>query len=141
MGLMKYFGPPILVAVGIVTPAQPQDVSGSSGKEAPKRSNQVLMRDKLTHANAVLEGLTVEDFAKIGENAKMLRMISKAASWHVIGSDEYARMSRDFQEQTVDLERHAKEKNLDAATLDYLRISITCVQCHKVMRRDPKKEK
>ncbi len=97
-------------------------------------SNQVLMRDKLSYANKALEGLSLEDFDKLAESAKMMRMISRAASWHVIDSDEYARYSKNFQEEAADLERHAKDKNLEAASLDYMRITMTCVQCHKHLR-------
>jgi hypothetical protein len=66
--------------------------------------------------------------------AEMMRLISRAASWHVLDSEEYDRLSQDFQEQAGDLERHAKARNLDAAALDYMRISLTCVQCHKYVR-------
>ena len=97
-------------------------------------SNQVLMRDKLSYANKALEGLSLEDFDQIAESAKMMRMISRAASWHVIDSVEYARYSKNFQEEAADLERHAKDKNLDAAALDYMRITMTCVQCHRHLR-------
>ena len=71
----------------------------------------------------------------------MLRMIGKASSWYVFDSDEYLRMSKDFQEQAADLERHARAKNLDASSLDYVRISLTCVQCHKYMRENKGKKK
>jgi hypothetical protein len=97
-------------------------------------SNQVLMRDKLSYANKALEGLSLENFDQIAESAKMMRMISRAASWHVVDSDEYARYSKNFQEEAADLERHAKDKNLEAAALDYMRITMTCVQCHKHLR-------
>jgi hypothetical protein len=110
-------------------------------KDPLPRSNQLLMRDKLVHANTVLDGLSVEDFGKIAESAEMMRMISRAASWHVIATDEYLRHSKNFQEQATDLVRHAKDKNLEAATLDYMRISLTCVQCHKHVREVQKKEK
>jgi hypothetical protein len=50
-------------------------------------------------------------------------------------------MSKNFQEQAADLERHAKEKNLDMAGLDYMRISLTCIQCHKYMRDDRAQKK
>jgi hypothetical protein len=113
---------------------QTKDTPKGDKKEVPPTSNQVLMRDKLTYANSALDGLSVENFDKVAESARMMRMISRAASWHVIGSDEYARFSKNFQEQAADLERHAKDKNLDAAALDYMRISLTCVQCHKYMR-------
>jgi hypothetical protein len=125
-------------ALGLVATIGIFAASGSPAqvgtKDHPPSSNQVLMRDKLSFANKALEGLAVQDFDKIAESGKMMRMISRAASWHVIDSDEYQRMSKNFQEQAADLERHAKEKNLDAAALDYVRISLTCVQCHKYMR-------
>ena len=92
------------------------------------------MRDKLTYAKDALDGLSVEDFDKVARSAELLRMISKASSWYVMDSEEYHRMSKDFQEQAVDMERHAKARNLDAAALDYVRISLTCVQCHKYIR-------
>lgn len=110
-------------------------------KAADPTGKQVLMRDKLTHAKDVLDGLSVEDYDKVARGAEFLRMISKAASWYVFDSEEYHRMSKDFQEQATDLERHAKAKNLDAATLDYVRISLTCVQCHKYMRENKAKRK
>jgi hypothetical protein len=116
-------------------------LSRADKKEPTLTSNQVLMRDKLTFANKALDGLALEDFAKIEESARMMRLISRAPSWHVLDSDEYTRMSKDFQEQAADLERHAKQKNLDAASLDYMRISLTCVQCHKYMRAARKRDK
>jgi hypothetical protein len=103
-------------------------------QQQPPTSNQLLMRDKVSYANKALEGLAVEDFEKIGESARYLGMISRAASWHALPTSEYVRFSKNFQEQAADMERHAKEKNLDAASLDYMRITLTCVQCHKYLR-------
>ena len=97
-------------------------------------SNQMMMQEKLLAANKVLEGLSMEDFPKIAANAEQLRIISRAASWHVIDSDEYSRYSKNFQEGASDLKRHAEQKNLDAATLDYVRLTMTCVECHKHLR-------
>jgi hypothetical protein len=136
------------VAVGLGTLAlagrsQTKDSPAPKGdkKEPTPTSNQLLMRDKLKYANGALDGLAVGDFDKVAEGAKMMRMISRAASWHVLDSEEYDRHSKNFQEQAADLERHAKEKNLDAAALDYMRISLTCVQCHKYVRDARGREK
>jgi Tfp pilus assembly protein FimV len=109
-------------------PAQKEAAKGRS-------SNQLLMRDKLVQMNAVLEGLTMNDFAEIEEAAKTLRMISQATTWHINDpTPQYNRISKNFQEQTADLERHAKEKNVEAATLDLVRMNITCTHCHQHMR-------
>jgi hypothetical protein len=129
-----------LLAAGVWGQTQPRPPAGSPQGAGPT-SNQVLMQDKLTAANQALDGLAVEDFAKVAASARQMAMISKAASWHVLATDEYTRHSKNFQEQAADLERHAKEKNLEAAALDYMRISLTCVQCHKYVRETRKKDK
>lgn len=113
-------------------------------QEAPPQkgptSNQLLMRDKLSFATRALEGLSMEDFDKIAEAGNMMGIISRAAAWHIIPTEQYSRMSKNFQEQARDMERHAKEKNLDAASLDYVRITLTCVQCHDYIRDNRRKK-
>jgi hypothetical protein len=116
---------------------------GYAAQETPPekmRSNQLLMRDKLAYATKALEGLSMEDYGKIAEAGNMMGIISRAAAWHIIPTEKYSQMSKNFQEQARDLERHAKEKNLDAAALDYTRITLTCVQCHNYIRENKKKK-
>jgi hypothetical protein len=129
----------VAIALAVVGWAALAGQTQTKAPPAPKRPDptgkQVLMRDKLTAAKDALEGLSVEDFDKVAKSGEMLRMISRASSWYVLDSEEYLAMSKNFQEQASDLERHAKAKNLDAASLDYVRISLTCVQCHKYMRQ------
>ena len=110
-----------------------QDQETDKSKELT--SNQMLMRDKLVQMNRILEGITLDKFDQVEESAKTLKMISRAASWHIVDpTQRYERLSKNFQEQTTDLERHAKEQNVEAATLDLVRINITCTQCHQHMR-------
>jgi hypothetical protein len=119
---------------------QPQNQNSKKTKELT--SNQVLMRDKLKQMNGVLEGLTLSEFDKVKESAKTLGMISRATSWHVSDpTPRYERLSRNFQEQAIDLERHANERNTDAAILDLVRMNITCTQCHQHMRENSPRQK
>lgn len=115
-----------------IAPSQDQD------QEKPQpdlTSNQALMRDKLKHMSEILSGLTVENFEQVAENAATLAMISRATSWHVAEpTAKYQRLSKNFQEQARDLERHALEKNIEAATLDLVRMNISCTECHQHMR-------
>jgi hypothetical protein len=133
-----------VVAVGLASLAsdgRTQTRPPSDKKEPVPTTEKLLMRDKLTYAKDALDGLSVEDFDKVAKAAEMMRIISRASSWYVIDSDEYRRHSKDFQEQAADLGRHAKDKNLDAAALDYVRISLTCVQCHKYVRDERARKK
>jgi hypothetical protein len=134
-----------LVIVGVVavgaSDGRTQPKSAAGKKEPPMTTEKVLMRDKLTYAKDALDGLSVEDFDKVAKSGEMMRIISRASSWYVFDSDQYHRLSKNFQEQAADLERHAKDKNLDAAALDYVRISLTCIQCHKYVRDERARKK
>jgi hypothetical protein len=121
----------IILAISTIGRSQNRKVT----KREPLTSNQVLMRDKLVQMNRVLEGLTLDKFDQVEESAKTLRMISRAASWHISEpTTQYTRLSKNFQEQAADLERHAKDQNIEAATLDLVRMNITCTHCHQHMR-------
>jgi hypothetical protein len=106
-----------------------------NGVRSADKSNQLLMRDKLAQVNRVLEGITLDKFDQVEDAAATLKAISKATSWHIVDqSPQYKRLAKNFQEQATDLERHAKEKNAEAATLDLVRMNITCTHCHQHMR-------
>jgi hypothetical protein len=108
----------------------------AADKPETLRSNQVLMRNKLVQMNAILEGITLDRSEQVVESAKTLNMISRATSWHIVDpTPRYKRLSKSFQEQATDLERHAKEKDFEAATLDLIRLNVTCTHCHQHMRK------
>jgi hypothetical protein len=95
---------------------------------------QKFMRQKLEHAKNVLEGLTVEDFALVANNARAMRELSEDARWRVSPSVNYLRLSAEFQDLAGEMEAKAKEKNLDGATLAYVKLTMACVKCHKLVR-------
>ena len=74
------------------------------------------------------------DYEKIAESGKMLGELARAAAMQTNPTDQYRQMNKNFQEQARDLERHAREKNLDAASMDHMRVTLTCVQCHNYIR-------
>jgi hypothetical protein len=93
-----------------------------------------LMRKKLESSQKVLEGVAVNDFDKIADNAEALIALSKEAQWKAVSTPQYELYSNDFRRTADALSKHAKEKNLDAATLDYVELTLTCVRCHKHVR-------
>jgi hypothetical protein len=93
-----------------------------------------IMKAKLANAQALLEGLTLEDFDKIRLNAHTLYELSQAAEWHVHKTVAYERFSTMFRENVSDLLQQAMKDNLEGATLAYLQMTMTCVKCHSYMR-------
>jgi cytochrome c556 len=106
------------------------------GQGQDRGALQKYMRQKLDHAKNALEGLAVEDFALIEKNATAMRELSEDARWRVSPNVNYLRLSAEFQDVAGELAAKAKEKNLDGATLAYVKLTMNCVKCHKLVREE-----
>lgn len=104
------------------------------GNAAAQKKTEELMRRKLENSQKVLEGVAVNDFAKISKHAEELIDISKTAEWRALKTPQYEMYSNDFRRTAEALIKNAKEKNLDAAALNYVDLTLTCVKCHKHVR-------
>lgn len=95
-----------------------------------------FMRLKLDYSKNVLEGLSTDRLALVARNAKDLKLMSAAALWDVpkIPMLEYSEYTADFQRIADELAREADAGNLDGATLAYVQLTLSCVNCHKYVR-------
>ena len=66
--------------------------------------------------------------------AQRLSAMSQEAPWQVFENPDYAQHSASFRREADALARAAKKKNIDAATLAYMRLTMNCVDCHKFVR-------
>jgi hypothetical protein len=109
--------------------------TGAQLRPAPAQlTTSDLMKAKLVAAQKVLEGISTEDFTLVGRSANQLLDYSKASAWMVQQSPEYARFTEDFRRQSTALAREARNKNVDGATVAYFQLTISCVNCHKLIR-------
>ena len=111
------------------------------GQETRPRTRAEFMRLKLEYSKLVLEGLTLDNYQTIIKNAQALKRLSEAADWEVpsipnVG--EYIVFTSEFQRLADELAKKAGEKNMDGATLAYLRLTMNCVNCHKYVRQTAK---
>ncbi len=118
----------LLLLLGVPT------LSGHGGE--PKTGDKVhdLMQRKLVASQKALEGIAVNDFDKVGRQADELIAVSKEVEWRVMKTPEYELYSNDFRRAADGLSSAAKDKNMDAAALAYVDLTLTCVKCHKHVR-------
>lgn len=100
----------------------------------PQRPHQELMREKLALSQKILEGIAIEDFALIAAKSARLSAMSQGRDWRIVENPEYDQQSLLFRRQADALVRAAKERNIDTATLAYVRLTMSCVDCHKFIR-------
>jgi hypothetical protein len=110
------------------------------GAGPAEEKRRTFMRQKLEYSKAVLEGLTLEDFEAITRGARALKQLSQASEWEVPtipNVPDYMAFTNDFQRLCDELSAKAKARNIDGATLVYLRLTMNCVNCHKYVRFKP----
>ena len=93
-----------------------------------------FMRDKLELSQRILEGVALEDYDLIVTKATRLSAMSKEARWQAFQNPDYERYSIEFRQHADSLAKAGREKNLDSATLAYVRMTMSCVECHKFVR-------
>lgn len=119
--------PAILLCLTAAAEDKPRDENGA----------KTFMRAKLDAAGDALEGLTSEDFDQIRSGARQLQLMSQRAAWKVLKTPDYLQYSGEFRKAAEQMEEAAAEKNLDKAALAYVQLTLTCVNCHKHVRRNP----
>jgi hypothetical protein len=109
---------------------------GAGDDQSTKKQADVkeLMKQKLQHSQKILEAITTNDFDSLAKHADELILISKEAEFKVLKTPRYETYSNDFRRNAETLIESAKEKNLDAAALAYVDLTLNCVKCHKHVR-------
>ena len=135
---MKTLTRPIVWAVALTILLLAGLTPGIPAQDKPKPvdppKKPTVMQRKLTLAQKVLEGLALEDYDKIRTSSDGLIECVKEVSWRINDTDKYVLFSNDFLRRVENLRKAAKEKNIDAAALAYVDMTLTCVKCHQYLR-------
>ena len=98
------------------------------------KPHEVDMQKKLEYAKNILDGLVTEDFDKILQSGKALNELGKR-KWLENESAAYRTQNQVFWFTAGTLAMAAEDKNIDGATLSYTQMTHSCVNCHKLIRR------
>ena len=108
-------------------------VSFARGQKNWPQPEKEFMREKLHHAQKVLEGLTTGDFKMVTDHAERLKAMASEPGWKHPG-EEYASHTASFTRRVNSLITAAKDQDAEGATLAYVAITINCMECHKHVR-------
>jgi hypothetical protein len=103
-------------------------------EDEPSKQASVFMRQKLQASQAILAALARGDHEAIGSNAQAMNVVEHLEKWIRADTPGYRTQLRLFEFADRELIRAAREKNIDAATLAYNQLTISCVNCHKMVR-------
>lgn len=106
----------------------------ASARTADPEDVAPFMRLKLAHSEKLLEGIALADFRLIEKSAQSLSVQSRDEMWQILQTPEYLQHSVDFRRSADQVVEAAKKKNIDAAALAYVGLTMQCVHCHKHVR-------
>jgi hypothetical protein len=103
-------------------------------KPAPKRTaRQHFMEGKLLISQEILRGVVLRDFKLIEHGGVGMNVLTLAEQWRMNDSPTYVRMSDDLRRISKQLAKAAREKDINAATIAYQRMTLNCIECHEAL--------
>jgi hypothetical protein len=106
--------------------------AAQAGGQTPRTGK--LMREKLVHAQRILEALTTSNHALLEREATALARVTESPDWWVLRSPEFRGHSDRFLKVANELAQSARDRDLDAASAQYASLTTTCYQCHKYVK-------
>ncbi len=104
----------------------------SAGEE---KTSSDQMKKKVEYSKNILEALVKEDFEGITKNAKALNKLGEQR-WRDAESPEYRTQNQVFWFTSGALVMAGEQENMDGAVLAYTQLTMSCVNCHKILRRE-----
>jgi hypothetical protein len=124
----------IVVSLAAVSTRGDEKQEKEKGPGDPAKSASIWMKQKLAASQNILAGLTRADFDAIGTNAASMLAVGYLEKWIRADTPGYGVMMKDFEYANQSLVRAARAKNLDRATVAYLQLTLSCVNCHNLIR-------
>ena len=103
------------------------------GDEPAEKDRSYWMKKKLEYAEKILSGLATEDFEAIDKTARSMSKLSVLENW-TRKSEPYRTQLKIFGYANDELIRMADDKNLDGCAVAYVQLTLSCVNCHRVVR-------
>lgn len=99
-----------------------------------KASMEKFMARKLMAAQRALEGVAKDDFELIQQSASDMIALSRQEAWVGMASARFVQDTADFVNAAEFLSRMAEGKDAEGTSLAFMRLTMTCTNCHHHIR-------
>ena len=113
----------LVVAMGVTT----------RGSQGPGLNT--VMREKLVHAQTMLESVVTSDWITLETHSRGLERLTHDPRWMVLNYPEYARHSAAFVRSVQALHTAAAQHDLEKTPNAYIDVTLQCVECHRYLAR------
>ena len=112
----------LMTVSAVITLADPQQAPGK------------IMARKLAAAQKTLEALAKDNFDQIRTSSSEMIELSRHEAWERMASPRFVQDTVDFVAAAEFLSRMAEAKDAEGTSLGFMRLTMTCTNCHQHMR-------
>ena len=128
-----------IIAMAVCTIVLAGVLRSTAGDEPPAADEQQAqpsfwMKKKLEYSERILAALVNEDFDQIRQAAKSMNSLSQIEKWVRANPPNYRTQLAIFHDANEQLIAEAEDKDLDGVALAYVQLTLSCVNCHKIVR-------
>lgn len=140
----------LMITLAVVTTVAVAVFAADKDKKKPKESDQESvaaqkekegdrwMQAKLHSAQQIFAGLTQGDLDVVKKRAQYMAVVNALEDWlkksELKKKSAYQGQLNAFEFANKELIRHADDGNIDGALEAWVKLSRSCVECHKLIR-------
>ena len=109
-------------------------LAGTTIGSAQRPNLSELMREKLMHAERLVGAVVLGNHGQTAQSATELVRLSEATTWSPLQTPQYLNQASQFRVAAQTLADEARARNIDGVSLAYMEMTLSCVQCHKLVR-------
>jgi hypothetical protein len=94
-----------------------------------------VMRSKLDHSQRILEAVVTSNWPLLDRESREMTLVVRNPAWFSLATPEYHRHSEAFLRASDDLIEAAKLRDLESASLGFIALTTSCVNCHRYLAR------
>jgi cytochrome c556 len=106
----------------------------AAGSPAQTARTGTMMREKLGHAQKILEALTTSNRDLLAAESGALVTIAKSPRWAELKTRELGVYTESFLKAVAELDAAAKRNDFDTAATQYNAMTTACYQCHRRLK-------
>jgi cytochrome c556 len=106
----------------------------ADGSQGPALNT--VMREKLRHAQKILEAVVTSDWSSLETHSRELERLTNDPRWMILKYPEYARHSAAFVRAVQALHTAAAQRDLEETPKAYIDVTLQCVECHRYLARE-----
>lgn len=116
------------------SPALPESLQDEIAAPPSKDAMDELMQQKLAAAQDALEAVSREDYDKLHDASLEMIALSHKEAWERMASPRFVQDTADFAAAVEFMDRMATAKDAEGITLGFVRVTMTCAECHRHIR-------